>query len=122
MFDDLAVELSDCIATRVTIIDYAIKAIQLTVLLLGIEACQVLCSHQVLSQELALVADLSCGYGRYADDVRGVVHRAEDLKLGVGAIPAHAPAALIIQELLLARLSRPHSGHLTHIIMLHDGG
>ena len=45
MFDDLAVELGDCVATGVTIIDHTVKAIQLTLLSLGVEAGQVLCSH-----------------------------------------------------------------------------
>ena len=79
MFDDLAVELGDCVATGVTIIDHTVKAIQLTLLSLGIEACHVLCSHQILPQMPALVADLSCRCGRNADHERGVVHSAEDL-------------------------------------------
>ena len=117
MFDDLAVELGDRVPTRVAIIDYTVKVVQLTLLLLGIEACQVFRGHQVLPQELALVAGLSRSCGRNAYYKRGVVHGAEDLELGVGPIPARAPAALIVQELLLARLPRPHSGHLAYILL-----
>ena len=79
MFDDLAVELGNCVTTGVAIIDHTVKAIQLTLLPLSVKACHVLCCHQVLPQMPAFVSNLSCGCGRNADHERGVVHSAEDL-------------------------------------------
>ena len=73
--------------------------------MLGIETGHVLGSHQVLSQELALVADLGCGCRGHTNYERGVVDGAKDLELGIGPIPAGAPASFIIKELLLAGLS-----------------
>ena len=66
---DFAVELIDCVAFRVAIIDDSVEVVELAVLLLCVEARQVLRGHQVRPQRPTVKSNLAgCG-GRHADHV-----------------------------------------------------
>ena len=59
---DFAVELVDCVAFRVAIIDDSVEVVKLAVLLLRVEASQVLRGHQVRPQRPTVESNLAgCG-------------------------------------------------------------
>ena len=110
VLDNLAVQLGDRVTFRVAIVDHSVKVVQLAILLLRIEAGQVLRCHQMRPQRAALESDLTRGSWGHAYYIRRVVNRAENLKGTVLSL-AHPLIVLVYRSELTAIFSAQR-GHL----------
>lgn len=80
VLDHLAVQFGYRVSLRVAVVNDSVKVVQLAILLLGVEAGQVLGCHEMRPERLALESNLARGSRRHADYEWRVVDGAEDLK------------------------------------------